>query len=263
MDALDLTDALTVTAGFRLNAADIDTRDRSGSAAELNGSHGYSHVNPLAGLTYKVLDDAFTLFGGYSEANRAPTPLELDCADPNLPCLLEGSLVADPPLAQVVAHTYQAGLRGDLGRSGGKLSWSASLFRTDSDNDIVALASTIQGRGYFANVPSTRRQGVDLSANIPRRGWSTYVSYSYLDATYQFTGTLASPNNPAADADGNVTVTPGRHIPLNPADTIPGRRRCETCWMASAWAANWSSPAASILTATPPTRMPSCPPPWW
>ena len=58
---------------------------------------------------------ASPLFGGYSEANRAPTPLELDCASQTQPCLLEGSLVADPPLQQVVAHTYQAGLRGSIG----------------------------------------------------------------------------------------------------------------------------------------------------
>ena len=220
VDALDLTDALTVTVGLRANTADIDTHDRSGSAAELNGSHNYSHVNPLAGVTYK-LGDALTLFAGYSESNRAPTPLELDCADPNLPCLLEGSLVADPPLQQVVAHSYQAGLRGNLGEVGsGKLDWSLSLFRTDSDNDIVALASALAGRGYFSNVPSTQRQGLDLSANYSAPGWSAYASYSWLDATYQFNGSLASPNNPKADGSGNVAVMRGDRIPLNPADTI-------------------------------------------
>jgi iron complex outermembrane receptor protein len=221
VDALDITDALTLTAGLRVNAADIDTRDRSGVAGELNGTHGYGHVNPLAGLTYKVMD-GISLFGGYSEANRAPTPLELDCANPALPCLLEGSLVADPSLKQVVSHTYQAGLRGQtrgiLGDD--RLEWSASLFRTDSDNDIVALASAIQGHGYFANVPSTRRQGVDLTAHYTAHSWSAYASYSYLDATYQFSGALASPNNPDADDDGNVAVTPGRHIPLNPTHSI-------------------------------------------
>ena len=113
VDALDLTDALTVTAGLRINAADISGRDRSGTATELTGSHGYGHVNPLAGLTYKF-DDALSLFGGYSEANRAPTPLELDCASQTQPCLLESALVADPPLAQVVSHTWQAGARGSL-----------------------------------------------------------------------------------------------------------------------------------------------------
>jgi iron complex outermembrane receptor protein len=128
--------------------------------------------------------------------------------------------VADPPLAQVVSHSYQAGLRGETALEGGKLSWSASLFRSDNDNDIVALASVIAGRGYFSNVPSTRRQGVDLMARYDAPGWSGYASYSYLDATYQFTGTLASPNNPGADADGNVTVTPGRRIPLNAANSL-------------------------------------------
>lgn len=219
VDALDLTDHLTLTVGLRANAADIVTRDRSGLAAELNGTHGYGHVNPLAGLTWKITDE-ISLFGSYSQSNRAPTPLELDCADPLRPCLLEGSLVADPPLAQVVSHSYQAGVRGSTQMMDGKLDWSVSLFRTDSDNDIVALASTLAGRGYFANVPSTQRQGADLSARYATQGWSAYASYSYLDATYQFTGTLASPNNPNANSNGNVAVTPGRRMPLNPANTI-------------------------------------------
>jgi iron complex outermembrane receptor protein len=221
VDALDLTTALTLTAGFRVNAADIVTRDRSGTAAELNGVHGYGHINPLAGLTYRF-SDAISAFAGYAQANRAPTPLELDCANPSLPCLLEGSLVSDPPLAQVVSHTYQAGLRGNHAGvlDEDHLAWSVSLFRTDSDNDIVALASTIAGRGYFTNVPATQRQGLDLSARYETRGWSAYASYSYLDATYQFTGALASPNNPAANQAGIVAVTPGRRMPLNPANTV-------------------------------------------
>jgi iron complex outermembrane receptor protein len=217
VDALDLTNELTLTGGFRVNAADISTRDRSGINAELTGTHGYGHVNPLAGITYKITD-GITAYGGYSHSNRAPTPLELDCASPTTPCLLEGALVADPPLAQVVAQTYEAGLRGAMAAEGGRLSWSASLFRTDSTNDIVSLASTIQGRGYFANVPLTRRQGVDLTAKFQADGWSTHISYSYLDATYQFNGTLASANNPSANAAGNVIVTPGKRIPINPAN---------------------------------------------
>jgi iron complex outermembrane receptor protein len=219
VDALDLTPDLTLTAGLRINAADIATADRSAAAPELTASHGYTHANPMAGITYRIAE-AVTLFGGYSEANRAPTPLELDCADATKPCLLEGSLVADPALKQVVAHTGEFGLRGALAGLGGTLSWNASLFRTDSDNDIVALASTIQGRGYFTNVAATRRQGIDLMGRFTAETWSTYIGYSFLDATYQFSGALASPNNPAADTAGNVTVTPGRHIPLNPANSV-------------------------------------------
>jgi iron complex outermembrane receptor protein len=221
VDALDLTGALTITAGLRINAADISGRDRSGVASELTGSHGYGHVNPLAGATYK-LNDAISLFGGYSEANRAPTPLELDCASQTQPCLLESALLGDPPLAQVVSHTWQAGGRGSLAGLLGDdhLNWSTAFFRTDSDNDIVALASTIAGRGYFTNVPLIRRQGVDLTTDYQGHGWSAYLNYSYLDATYQFTGTLASPNNPNSDANGNVRVMPGSHIPVSPGNTL-------------------------------------------
>ena len=216
VDALDLTDTLTLTAGFRANAAIIETNDRSGVAPELTGRHGFGHVNPMAGLTWQAAE-GISLFGGYSQSNRAPTPLELNCADPLRPCLLEGALVADPPLAQIVAHTYEAGVRGETPAAGGMLSWSASLFRTEADNDIISLASTIQGRGYFTNVPSTLREGVDLTGRFTAEGWSTYASYSFLNATYEFSGALASPNNPSANGAGNVMVTPGRAIPMNPA----------------------------------------------
>jgi iron complex outermembrane receptor protein len=40
-----------------------------------------------------------------------------------------------------------------------------------------------------------------------------YATYAYIDATYRFTGNIASPNNPSADADGNVPVVPGKRIP--------------------------------------------------
>ncbi|MCQ4965435.1 TonB-dependent receptor, partial [Bifidobacterium pseudocatenulatum] len=73
--------------------------------------HRYARLNPLAGLTYKLTPDV-SIYGGYSEANRAPTPLELGCANPAKPCLLEGFLVSDPTLKQVVSRTYETGLRG-------------------------------------------------------------------------------------------------------------------------------------------------------
>ena len=44
--------------------------------------------------------------------NRAPTPLELGCADPNNPCMIDNFLVPDPPLKQVVGKTFELGFRG-------------------------------------------------------------------------------------------------------------------------------------------------------
>ena len=73
----------------------------------------------VVGLTYKILP-AMTFYTGYSESNRAPTPLELGCSNPAKPCLLEGFLVSDPPLQQVVARTKEIGLRGDSQIAGGR-----------------------------------------------------------------------------------------------------------------------------------------------
>ena len=63
--------------------------DQIGTA--LNGDHTFSRFNPIIGGTYKITP-ALTAYAGYSEANRAPTPLELACADPARPCIIAAFL---------------------------------------------------------------------------------------------------------------------------------------------------------------------------
>jgi iron complex outermembrane receptor protein len=215
-DTFDLTPALAVTAGGRLNVARLTMADLTGAAPDLNSDLTYTRLNPLAGLTYRVMP-GLTLYGGYSESNRAPTPLELGCANPARPCLIESALVSDPPLRQVVSHTSEAGLRGSAALGEGRVTWKLGAFRTDVTDDIITTASAIQGRGVFQNVPATRRQGLEAGAQYTAPRWMAYASYSFIDATYRFNGALASPNNPMADADGHVFVTPGNHIPAIPA----------------------------------------------
>ena len=212
LDTFDVTERLSATAGARLNILGLTVRDRLGNSPDLNSNQTYTRINPVAGLTYKLAAGP-TAYIGYSEANRAPTPLELACSNRAKPCLLESFLVADPPLKQVVARTYEAGLRDNRPLLGGKLEGKAGLFRTDSTDDIINLASLIAGRGFFQNVPGTRRQGLEASLRYQSTEWSAYAAYSLIDATYQFTGDLSSPNNPSADANGNIHVTPGKRIP--------------------------------------------------
>ena len=214
-DTFDVTSRLSATLGARLNVAAITMADQLGTSPDLNVSHTYQRVNPVAGLTYKVMP-GMTAYAGYAEANRTPTPLELGCSNPDRPCLLEGFLVSDPPLQQVVARTVEGGLRGERAVAGGRLEWKLGLFRVDSRNDIIQVASPIQGRGVFRNVDATRRQGLEAGSQYQSAQWLVYANYSFIDATYQFTGDLASPNNPFADAEGNVHVTPGKRIPMIP-----------------------------------------------
>jgi iron complex outermembrane receptor protein len=220
LDTYTLAPGLDFTAGGRLNIAEITTLDATGTAPQLNANNTFTRLNPVVGMTYKILPN-LTAYAGYSEANRAPTPLELNCSSPTRPCILASTLISDPPLQQVVSHTLESGLRGNFAiPAGGSIAWKAGLYRTDSTNDIIQLASVVLGTGYFTNVPETLRQGVEAQANLSMGPFSAYINYAYVDATYQFAGTLSSPFNPYANANGDILVTPGDHIPGIPRQQL-------------------------------------------
>lgn len=218
IDVFDITPALSWSLSGRFNTAQITLTDRGGGS--LNGSHSFSRFNPGTGLTYKVTS-GLTAYAGYSESNRAPTAGELSCANPASPCLLDAFLVSDPPLRQVVSHTYEAGLRGRfyIGALPGQFVWNASAYRTDADHDILLLATAVNGFGYFQNAGTTRHQGVDLHVGYHDATWNLSASYSYLDATFRNAQTLSS-NSPSADANGLIYVRPGDRIPMNPASRL-------------------------------------------
>ncbi len=213
LDTFNIAPGLDFSAGARLNVAEITTQDASGSQPQLNSSYTFTRLNPVVGLTFKI-SPSVTAYTGYSESNRAPTPLELDCSSPTRPCVLASTLIADPPLEQVVSHTIEAGFRGNQPiPAGGTLSWKAGYYRTESTDDIIQLASIVLGTGYFTNVPETLHQGFEARANLSIGALSGYINYAYVDATYEFNGLLSSPFNPFADANGNIIVRPGDHIP--------------------------------------------------
>jgi hypothetical protein len=53
-------------------------------------------------------------YASYTQGSRAPTAIELGCADPQNPCSLPNALASDPPLQQVVTGTREAGLRASM-----------------------------------------------------------------------------------------------------------------------------------------------------
>jgi outer membrane receptor protein involved in Fe transport len=213
LDAFDVTDKLTVSAGGRFNYANIVLQDQLGTA--LNGGGDFWRFNPMIGATYKITH-AVTAYAGYSEANRAPTPQELGCADPVRPCILASFLVSDPSLQQVVARTFETGLRGshDLGQNG-HVNWKLGVYRTDTSNDIMNVPDPVQqGFGYFQNVGATRRQGVEAEIDYHNDRFSAQASYAYIDATFLNAFMLGS-NSPYA-VGGNIQVLPGDQMPMIP-----------------------------------------------
>jgi iron complex outermembrane recepter protein len=216
-DTFDVIDPLSVTLTGRYNIAKVDLTDRNGDA--LNGNNRFTHFDPSAGVTYKVIP-ALTVYGSYAINNRAPTASELECANPAAPCLLPTNLASDPPLKQVVADTAEVGARGTLSDANlGKFGWDLSIYRTNSKNDIYGISTTIAS-GYFQNVGSTRREGGDLDLTYQTRRVSAYLQYSYLKATFRSAFLEPSPANPFQDANGNVEVNVGDELPLIPKTRV-------------------------------------------
>ncbi len=212
-DTFDVTPALAVTASGRYNLAEIDLHDQQGTS--LTGGNRYGRFNPAIGATDKLIPGV-TFYVGYSQANRAPTPSEIECSNPAQPCLLPSSLASDPPhLKQVVSSTYEAGLRGTLAQPlslPGTMTWHAGAFRTDLSDDIYGVATSVSA-GFFQNIGATRRQGIETNLAYTDTHWSVYAAYSLVDATFQSALTLPSPSNPYADANGTIAVRPGDRLP--------------------------------------------------
>ena len=213
-DTFDITDWMALTAGMRYQNVNIKLRDESGVNPALDGNHTFQRASPAVGLTVRALP-RLTFFGAYSEGFRAPTAAELACADPNAPCNLPNAFIADPALNPVVAKTYEFGARGKL-PLGDALDWSLAFFRTDVHDDILFTQTATTGAGFFQNVAQTRRQGVE--AGFKGSAWKRlnyYLSYAFVDATYQTSTTLASVTKPFG-----VQVKPGDSIPGIPQQNL-------------------------------------------
>ncbi|HVO45773.1 MAG TPA: TonB-dependent receptor [Steroidobacteraceae bacterium] len=232
-DTLSPTPLVHITASLRYNRIEetldgysVDTDvgdfgDGFNEAEPLFGDHTYSRVNPALGVTFTP-SKALTLYANYNEGSRAPTVIELGCSDPEQPCGLPNDFASDPDLKQVVSRTVEAGARGSLPDN--LLNWSFDVFRTENSNDIQFVATTTS-EGYFANVGTTRRQGLDLGLGGRLQKLTWHLAYSFVDATYRSSFEVNAESNSTADDDGNITVNPGNRIPLIPRHT--GRLRLD------------------------------------
>lgn len=201
--------------GFSVDTDIGDFGSGFNQPSALTGDHTFSRVNPAFGFTVTPTD-ALTLYADYNQASRAPTVIELGCANPAAPCGLPNDFASDPDLRQVVARTVELGLRGNLPDQ--RLLWSADVFHTVNSNDIQFVA-TATNAGYFDNVGNTRRQGLDLSVGGKQGGFHWHVTYSFVDATFQSNFEVNAESNSSADANGNILVRPGDRIPLIPKNT--------------------------------------------
>ncbi|PPT39462.1 TonB-dependent receptor [Xanthomonas arboricola] len=169
----------------------------------------YAKANPSLGLTHR-LASGLTLYGSVAQNSRAPTAIELGCADPTQPCRLPTGLQADPRLEQIVSRTYELGARWTPSTDS---SASVSVYRADNRDDILFLRAPDTQLGYFDNVGRTRYQGADLALRLHSGNWYWSAGYSFLDATYRSDGELLS-------GERVIALRPGLRIAALPRHNL-------------------------------------------
>jgi outer membrane receptor protein involved in Fe transport len=223
-DTLSIGGQWSLTASGRYNRTTITNTDRlnpGGGPGSLDAGDVFQRFNPAAGVTFSPHPNV-TTYASYSEGSRAPTTIELGCADPNNPCSLPNALAGDPPLDQVVTRTFEVGVRGATRPA--HLSWSAGWFWTRNHDDILFVSSTQTGNGYFKNFGDTQRAGLEARVTSRIGRVTLGANYTFLSATYQSTETIDGSSNSTNDAaqggtpgmDGVITIQPGDRIPLIP-----------------------------------------------
>ena len=225
-DTFSITDELTLTLSGRYNNTSVKIGDRSSmnplvdpdDPGALNGEHDYSRFNPAVGLNWSFHPN-IVAYGSYSESARAPTTVELSCADPSAPCNLPNAFLADPPLEQVVTKSFEGGFRGTLNSD---VEWNLGAFHSINNDDIIFISTggISSNEGFFDNIGDTKRVGVELGLSGSWNKLDWFTNYSYLEATFDDSFTSSSPNNPLADANGDIAVEEGDRIPGLPEHNL-------------------------------------------
>jgi len=208
-DTLSLNDFWHLTLSGRYNHIKVENRDKLipdvTDPETLSGNHSFSRFNPAVGLSFTPTKD-LTVYGSYNEGMRAPTSMELGCANPAVPCKLPNAMAGDPPLEKVVSKTFEFGARGNLTSN---IKWSGAVYRTENHDDIQFISTNAaNAMGYFDNVGRTRRMGLDLGLNGNLGKFSWNAGYSYLKATYESDLSLVNEVNSSSytDINGNDVI---------------------------------------------------------
>jgi len=225
-DTLSLTSKWHLTLAARYNYTKVNNLDLLIPVPDpdpalnqsLTGDHSFNRINPAIGLNFTPTTN-LTVYGSYNEGSRAPTSIELGCANPDQPCKLPNAMAGDPPLNQVVAKTFETGMRGKISNN---LGWNLGVYRAQNYNDIQFISNSASGLGYFDNVGRTKRIGLDTGINGRAGAFSWNLGYSYIKATYESSFALVNEVNTSAVND-EIQVSKGNQLPGIPQHQLKFR----------------------------------------
>ena len=199
-----------------------------------SGGKEYSQTTPVAGVVFAP-NDGLRFYAAAGRGFETPTFNELGYR-------VDGGAGLAFDLRPAVSRNVELGAKW-RNNTGARIE--TALFRADTDDEL-AVARNVGGRSSYRNVGRARRQGAELSAEIPfADAWSLQLAYTWLDAHFRDGFPVCS---------GSGCTTPQTLVPAG--TRIPGTSRQQLQaalhWRSANWNAEIEGIGASDVTVNDP-----------
>lgn len=160
-----------------------------GANPDDSGSQNFESTRPVLGFLFQATP-AIGLFASAGKGFETPTFSELAYRPDGAPGLNFDLKAAD-------STNYEAGMKVRLGEHS---HLNATLFRSDTKDDIVTGPAPFPGRNTFVNAELTRREGAEFSASTAMFESALTFDFAYTYTRAQFEEFV---NSAGLDLSGN------------------------------------------------------------
>ncbi|MEX8194848.1 TonB-dependent receptor family protein [Comamonas guangdongensis] len=142
-------------AGLRWSNVQFQSHDHFLADGNDSGSTGFHKLLPVISLQHQLSQDS-SLYASLGRGFETPTFNEISYRP-------DGSSGLNLGLQPAVSTSAELGIKQRFTLAGMRGDWSAALFQTRTEDEIV-VASNDNGRTSYRNAGQTRRRGMELSS---------------------------------------------------------------------------------------------------
>lgn len=166
-----ITDSLELSAGIRYDEIEYDFKDHYFvDVTDDSGKIRFSEWSPQAGLLWQ-LNPSINLFANVSTSFEAPSSREF--ANPTAVGGFNSSLTAQ------TAVNYEVGVKGVFSPTS---HYELSLFKIETEDELVLAGTNPAGSDFFENAGETIRKGLEASVTFEAlKNTNVTMSYTYSD----------------------------------------------------------------------------------
>jgi iron complex outermembrane receptor protein len=189
-----------LSGGVRHSEVRFDVEDNFvvGPNPDDSGRLRYESTQPVLGVLFEATP-ALNVFAAAGRAFETPTFAELAYRP-------DGSPGLNFDIDAAISTNYEVGVKAFLNEHG---RMTATLFRSETTDDIVTGPSLFPGRTTFVNAAETRREGAELAAQYVLKGGLDFgLAYTYTRARFEEFVNFAGEN------------LSGRRLPGVPAQSL-------------------------------------------